>query len=260
MVSNDDPSCKSAAGRPAAAADAGAGGARPPRVHPGVVDGKMGMSTVNAIKGFQEARGLQVTGELDQATMQALAQWKHIPATRVVTIPRGVRQRSVRQHSQGSQGPGQARRRWAILAGREDRRALSHDRGGTGRAEPAIAGGATRLRLAPKAGRNGDAQAGRWPSGGDAASRPQYRRRPVRSVGGQGPRNGPTRFACSASEPSSPRPRRSRSTSPTRCSAFSTDRASCSPSSRRPWGSSQFPLPLGHVEDPERRLQSAVAI
>ncbi|MDP9423297.1 MAG: L,D-transpeptidase family protein [Pseudomonadota bacterium] len=54
---------------------------------PGVVDGKMGMSTVNALKGFQEARGLPVTGELDQATQQALAQWKYIPATRVVTIP-----------------------------------------------------------------------------------------------------------------------------------------------------------------------------
>jgi len=53
---------------------------------PGVVDGKMGMSTVNAIKGFQESRGLEVTGELDQATQQALAQWRHIPATRVVTI------------------------------------------------------------------------------------------------------------------------------------------------------------------------------
>jgi lipoprotein-anchoring transpeptidase ErfK/SrfK len=53
---------------------------------PGVVDGKMGLSTVNAIKGFQEARGLDITGELDQATVQALSQWKHIPGTRVVTI------------------------------------------------------------------------------------------------------------------------------------------------------------------------------
>jgi lipoprotein-anchoring transpeptidase ErfK/SrfK len=53
---------------------------------PGVVDGKMGMSTVNAIKGFQEARGLEVTGKLDEPTVQALAQWQHIPATRVVTI------------------------------------------------------------------------------------------------------------------------------------------------------------------------------
>lgn len=53
---------------------------------PGVVDGKMGLSTVNAIKGFQEARGLPITGELDQATVQELSQWKHIPATRVVTI------------------------------------------------------------------------------------------------------------------------------------------------------------------------------
>lgn len=54
---------------------------------PGVVDGKMGLSTVNAIKGFQESRGMEVTGELDEPTLQALAQWKHIPATRVVTIP-----------------------------------------------------------------------------------------------------------------------------------------------------------------------------
>jgi len=53
---------------------------------PGVVDGKMGMSTRNALRGFQESRGLPVTGELDQATVQALSEWKHIPATRVVTI------------------------------------------------------------------------------------------------------------------------------------------------------------------------------
>ena len=54
---------------------------------PGVVDGKMGMSTVNAIKGFQEANGMEITGDLDEPTVQALAQWNRIPATRVVTIP-----------------------------------------------------------------------------------------------------------------------------------------------------------------------------
>lgn len=54
---------------------------------PGVVDGKMGMSTVNALKGFQEANGLTVNGELDDPTRQALARWQAIPATRVVTIP-----------------------------------------------------------------------------------------------------------------------------------------------------------------------------
>ena len=73
--------------RPAPAVDAGPGGARPIGFTPGVVDGKMGMSTVNALKGFQESRGLQVTGELDEPTVQALAQWKHIPATASVTIP-----------------------------------------------------------------------------------------------------------------------------------------------------------------------------
>lgn len=54
---------------------------------PGVVDGKMGMSTVNALKGFQEANNLQVTGKMDEATTQALARYQSIPATRVVTIP-----------------------------------------------------------------------------------------------------------------------------------------------------------------------------
>lgn len=53
---------------------------------PGVVDGKMGLSTVNAIKGFQEAREMAVTGKLDQPTIQALAEWQRIPATRVVTV------------------------------------------------------------------------------------------------------------------------------------------------------------------------------
>ena len=54
---------------------------------PGVIDGAMGMSTENALKGFQEAKGLDVTGKLDDETSQALAKWDNIPATRVVTIP-----------------------------------------------------------------------------------------------------------------------------------------------------------------------------
>ncbi len=55
---------------------------------PGVVDGKMGMSTENALIGFQIANNLEQTGELDEPTKQALAEWEQIPATRVVTIPR----------------------------------------------------------------------------------------------------------------------------------------------------------------------------
>ncbi|MBX7540344.1 L,D-transpeptidase family protein [Qipengyuania sp. GH29] len=54
---------------------------------PGVIDGKMGMSTENALRGFQEANDLDVTGELDEATKTALSDWDSIPATRVVTIP-----------------------------------------------------------------------------------------------------------------------------------------------------------------------------
>lgn len=54
---------------------------------PGVIDGKMGMSTKNALEGFQEANGLEVSGALDEATKAKLAQWQAIPATRVVRIP-----------------------------------------------------------------------------------------------------------------------------------------------------------------------------
>lgn len=54
---------------------------------PGVIDGRMGLSTENALRGFQEANDLETTGELDEATKSALSEWKRIPATRVVTIP-----------------------------------------------------------------------------------------------------------------------------------------------------------------------------
>lgn len=54
---------------------------------PGIIDGKAGLSFTNALEGFQESRDLPVTGELDPATREALAQWDNIPATRMVTIP-----------------------------------------------------------------------------------------------------------------------------------------------------------------------------
>jgi lipoprotein-anchoring transpeptidase ErfK/SrfK len=54
---------------------------------PGVVDGKDGMSTRNAISGYQEANDLAITGKLDAPTLAALSQYQAIPATRVVTIP-----------------------------------------------------------------------------------------------------------------------------------------------------------------------------
>ncbi|HYD25553.1 MAG TPA: L,D-transpeptidase family protein [Croceibacterium sp.] len=54
---------------------------------PGIIDGKDGLSTANALKGFQEAHSLAVTGRLDDATREALSRWQDIPATRVVRIP-----------------------------------------------------------------------------------------------------------------------------------------------------------------------------
>lgn len=54
---------------------------------PGVIDGKEGLSTTNALLGFQEANDLTRTGKLDEDTLEALARWTHISATRVVTVP-----------------------------------------------------------------------------------------------------------------------------------------------------------------------------
>jgi lipoprotein-anchoring transpeptidase ErfK/SrfK len=54
---------------------------------PGIVDGKDGFSTTNAIRAFQESRGLPASGELDPETGRRLSEWANIPATRVVTIP-----------------------------------------------------------------------------------------------------------------------------------------------------------------------------
>ncbi|MET0366186.1 MAG: L,D-transpeptidase family protein [Sphingobium sp.] len=54
---------------------------------PGVIDGKEGQSLTLALKGFQEANGLPVTGDVDAATQEALRRWNRVPATRLVVIP-----------------------------------------------------------------------------------------------------------------------------------------------------------------------------
>ncbi len=54
---------------------------------PGVIDGTLGLSTRNAIAGFQEANGLPVSEDLDSATRAKLASFAQLPPTRVVTIP-----------------------------------------------------------------------------------------------------------------------------------------------------------------------------
>lgn len=52
---------------------------------PGVIDGLKGISFEHAVRGFQTARGLEVTGQLDNATRQALLQDK-APSTRRLRI------------------------------------------------------------------------------------------------------------------------------------------------------------------------------
>ena len=56
---------------------------------PGVIDGKEGESYVAALRGFQNARGLEESGELDPATERALQEGGEAPATRMVVIPAG---------------------------------------------------------------------------------------------------------------------------------------------------------------------------
>lgn len=59
---------------------------------PGVLDGKEGMSFTSALKGFQEARGLPLTGQYDEATARALLGDRPQPATWLVKIPSGFAQ------------------------------------------------------------------------------------------------------------------------------------------------------------------------
>ncbi|BEV00134.1 L,D-transpeptidase [Novosphingobium olei] len=53
---------------------------------PGVIDGQMGLSTHNALRGLQQANDLPQSGELDDQTQTLLSRWSQIAATRVVTI------------------------------------------------------------------------------------------------------------------------------------------------------------------------------
>ncbi len=53
---------------------------------PGVIDGHAGTSFAKALKGFQESRGLDVTGLLDGPTIEALKAHSETPATIDVTL------------------------------------------------------------------------------------------------------------------------------------------------------------------------------
>ena len=53
---------------------------------PGVLDGRGGQSLVAALKGFQESRGLPVTGEADQATLRALYPYRAVRPTVTLTL------------------------------------------------------------------------------------------------------------------------------------------------------------------------------
>lgn len=48
---------------------------------PGILDGKTGMSLTAAVKGFQENRGLPITGKIDGATLGALHEYRSLRPT-----------------------------------------------------------------------------------------------------------------------------------------------------------------------------------
>ncbi|WP_375428993.1 L,D-transpeptidase, partial [uncultured Sphingomonas sp.] len=53
---------------------------------PGVLDGRTGMSLTAALKGFQESRGMKVTGEMDRPTLAALSRYKAMRPTRELRL------------------------------------------------------------------------------------------------------------------------------------------------------------------------------
>ena len=61
---------------------------------PGAIDGRIGSSQTEALRGFQEANGLAVTGKLDAATKRALLR-NDRPSTVTVSLTRRGRRRAV---------------------------------------------------------------------------------------------------------------------------------------------------------------------
>jgi lipoprotein-anchoring transpeptidase ErfK/SrfK len=57
---------------------------------PGEIDGRGGSNTERALRGFQEARGLEVTGRLDEASVAALGEWFQNPTTTYVVTDADV--------------------------------------------------------------------------------------------------------------------------------------------------------------------------
>ena len=53
---------------------------------PGVLDGRQGKSLVAALKGFQEANGLPITGEMDPVTLRALYPHREWRPTRTIAL------------------------------------------------------------------------------------------------------------------------------------------------------------------------------
>jgi lipoprotein-anchoring transpeptidase ErfK/SrfK len=57
---------------------------------PGVLDGRGGQSLVAALKGFQESRGLPITGKTDKRTLGALSQYRAARPVAPVTLTREI--------------------------------------------------------------------------------------------------------------------------------------------------------------------------
>ncbi len=196
---------------------------------------------------------MQITGELDEATIQALAEWKHIPATRVVTIREEfANDQFVAIPKDRKDQAKLDRMGYASLAEKIAERFHTTDEV-LAELNPQLTGGPTPPAAEAPDGNETTPKA-TIAYGRDATPRAEYRGRSLRPFGGQGSEMGQTRFASSASERSSLRPPGSRSTSPTRCCVCLDKRGQVACPVHRDDGLEPVPAAAGYVEDPERRL------
>jgi peptidoglycan hydrolase-like protein with peptidoglycan-binding domain len=124
---------------------------------PGVIDGLKGTSFEYAVRGFQEARGLQVTGELDNPTRQALLRDK-APSVRRLRIDQSDAQGPFTQIPKEPEDQAKMKRLAYRNLPREDRGEVPHHAGHAHRAQQPFDGASRGHRPAPAERASGLAQ------------------------------------------------------------------------------------------------------
>ncbi len=154
---------------------------------PGVIDGRMSMGTKNAIRAFQEAEGIEASGEYDEVTKEALSFRLESSATRIVTVPESWAEKSYKSLPEDAAAQAKLDRLgygsiWERLAERfHTTEAVLYGLNPEMCASSDTAGGdeeANAVDADAEAGEGGDAQPARAAEGTTTAARPtdkQYR-------------------------------------------------------------------------------------